>query len=60
MSLKVVGLSKRYNDKWTLRDVSLEIADGEVFGIFGPTASGKSTLLNAIQDVYLAKEVTIA
>ncbi|PYT01121.1 MAG: hypothetical protein DMF63_04005 [Acidobacteria bacterium] len=51
MSLKVVGLSKRYNDKWALRDVSFEIADGEVFGIFGPTASGKSTLLNAIQGI---------
>ena len=48
MSLKVVNLSKRYNDKWALRDVSFEAQAGEVFGIFGPTGSGKSTLLNAI------------
>ena len=48
MSLKVVNLSKRYNDKWALRDVSFEVNEGEVFGIFGPTGSGKSTLLNAI------------
>ena len=48
MSLKVVNLSKRYNDKWVLRDVSFEIEGGEVYGIFGPTASGKSTLLHAV------------
>jgi ABC-type polysaccharide/polyol phosphate transport system ATPase subunit len=41
MSLKVVNLSKRYNDKWALRDVSFDVADGEVFGIFGPTGAGK-------------------
>jgi ABC-type Fe3+/spermidine/putrescine transport system ATPase subunit len=49
MSLKVVSLSKRYNYKWVLRDVTFEVAEGEVFGIFGPSAAGKSTLLNTIQ-----------
>ncbi len=51
MSLKVVSLSKRYNDKWALRDISFDVADGEVFGIFGPTGSGKSTLLSAMQGI---------
>ena len=52
MSLKVVNLSKRYNDKWALRDVSFEVADGEVFGIFGPSGSGKTSLLNAIRGIF--------
>jgi len=51
MSLKVVSLSKRYNDKWVLRDVSFEVAVGEVFGIFGPSGSGKTSLLSAIQGI---------
>jgi ABC-type Fe3+/spermidine/putrescine transport system ATPase subunit len=49
MSLKVVKLSKRYNDKWVLRDVSFEVADGEIYGLFGPLGAGKTTLLDAMQ-----------
>ncbi len=52
MSLKVVNLSKRYNDKWALRDVSFEVGEGEVFGIFGPSGSGKTSLLNAIRGIF--------
>lgn len=48
MALKVEKLSKRYDNMWALRDVELDIADGEIFGIFGGTASGKSTLLRIL------------
>ena len=49
MSLKVVNLSKRFGDKWVLRDISLEVPDGEVFGIVGAAGAGKTTLLRAIK-----------
>ena len=48
MALKIEKLSKRYENKWALRDVELDIAEGEIFGIFGGTASGKTTLLRVI------------
>jgi ABC-type Fe3+/spermidine/putrescine transport system ATPase subunit len=48
MSLKTVNLSKRFKDKWVLRDVSIEATAGEVLGIFGPSGSGKTVLLDAI------------
>lgn len=48
MSFQVTNLSKRYPDKWVLRDVSLEIAPGEVLGLFGANGSGKSTLIRAL------------
>lgn len=48
MPLRVENLSKRFGDLWALRDVSLDVSDGEVFGIFGTTAAGKTTLLNCI------------
>jgi multiple sugar transport system ATP-binding protein len=47
MSLSIKTLSKRYQDKWVLRDVSFDVQRGEVFGLFGPLGSGKTTLLDA-------------
>lgn len=48
MSLKVTNLCKKYDDKWVLRNVSFEVEKGEVFGIFGATGAGKSTLIRLL------------
>ncbi len=48
MPLQVENLSMRVGNAWTLKDVAFEAADGEVFGIFGATAAGKTTLLSCI------------
>lgn len=48
MILKIQDVSKRFNDQWALRDVSLEIHAGEIFGLLGETGAGKTTLLNII------------
>lgn len=48
MPLQVKKLSKRFGNNWALRDVSFEVFDGEIFGVFGATGSGKSALLRSL------------
>lgn len=50
MPIKVDNLSKRSGNQWLYRDVSLDIADGEVFAIFGPNGSGKRELLKELSN----------
>src|SRR5258708_37162534 len=51
MSLSVKNLFKRYGNDWVWKDVSFETDSGEVFGIFGPNSSGKTTLLKVIAGI---------
>lgn len=48
MSLKIVNLCKKFDDRFVLKNVSLEAHPGEICGIFGITTAGKTTLLRAI------------
>ena len=50
MPIKVENLSKRNGNGWAFRDVSFDVADGEVFAIFGPNGSGKRELLTEISN----------
>ncbi|MCA9013260.1 MAG: amino acid ABC transporter ATP-binding protein [Planctomycetaceae bacterium] len=46
--IELTGIVKRYQQHEVLRGVSLNVADGEVCVLLGPSGGGKSTLLRTI------------
>ena len=46
--IELQHLRKRYGDTEALRDVSLTVEEGEIFGILGPNGAGKTTLVESI------------
>lgn len=43
--IKLVNVNMEFNGRTVLRNINLEIAEGEIMVIIGPSGSGKSTLL---------------
>ena len=49
--IKVNHLSKAFGDLEVLRDINMEVSEGEVVCIIGPSGSGKSTFLRCINQL---------
>ncbi|WP_367141971.1 ABC transporter ATP-binding protein [Rhodoplanes sp.] len=50
--LKVTNLKKSFQGVHALKDVSLDLAEGEILGLIGPNGSGKSTFVNTIAGTF--------
>jgi len=57
-SVTANNISKNYGKVQALRDVSLEVNQGEIFGLIGPDGAGKTTLFRIFTTLILADEGT--
>ncbi len=47
--ISVSGLGKRYGSTVAVDDVSLEVREGEIFGLIGPNGAGKTTTMECVE-----------
>ncbi len=57
--LRVIGLRKNYKRRPVIRDVSLELARGEVVALLGPNGSGKTTCFYSIAGLVTPEAGTV-
>ena len=52
--IEVVNISKRYSGHTALREVSLSVPRGAIYGLLGPNGAGKTTLIRIITQIIAA------
>ncbi len=49
--LELKNITKRYDNKLVVDNISLKIEEGQIFGLLGPNGAGKSTVISMICDL---------
>ena len=57
--LRIAALTKRFGGFTALDNVSVDIRQGERFGLIGPNGSGKTTLINCISGAFRTEPGTV-
>ncbi|MGD6807493.1 MAG: ABC transporter ATP-binding protein [Candidatus Bathyarchaeia archaeon] len=47
-AITITSLTKRFEDKLAVDNLSLEVANGELFGLLGPNGAGKTTTISIL------------
>ena len=50
--LQLNNVTMRFGGVTALGDVTLQVDQGEIFGLIGPNGAGKTTVFNAVTGVY--------
>ncbi len=54
--IEINHVSKNFGEKVALKDVSLQIPEGGIFGLLGPNGAGKTTLIRIINRITIPSE----
>lgn len=46
--IKTIKLTKKYDDMYAIRDIDLDLGQGDLFGFIGPNGAGKTTTMRII------------
>lgn len=46
--IKTIGLTKKYGDMYAIRDIDLDLKEGDLFGFIGPNGAGKTTTMRIV------------
>ena len=57
--IEINNVSKSYDDKEVLRNISLNIQQGQIHGIIGENSAGKTTLIKCIAGIYKPNDGSI-
>lgn len=59
--IQIKQLTKLYSNKRGIRNVALDIPDGEILGLLGPNGSGKTTIMKALLSLIVpdSGEITV-
>src|SRR5688500_18438710 len=55
-ALETHDLGRKYGDYWAVRDLTLQIKQGEVFGLLGPNGAGKTTIMRMLACIIAPSE----
>src|SRR5579871_4365724 len=58
-AVSIVNLSHRFDDRFVLRDITLEVGEREIVAVMGSSGGGKTTLLRCISGLIQASEGSI-
>ena len=56
--ITISNLTKKYGDKYAIKNLSFDVKDGEILGFLGPNGAGKSTTMNIITGYIAATDGT--
>lgn len=49
-ALQITALSKKYDKKWAIQGIDLEVKRGIIFGFLGPNGAGKTTTIRCLMN----------